>query len=150
MARPKSTKSNLLQDLNNGIGALFPRPPGKGSDSGSGWNLSDWMPKVDIFDNQQDDLVFEVETPGFDGEDLDITVEDDNLIIRGERTRETTEEDEDRNYFRTERQFGSFRRVFSLPNDVSPDDIQAEYEDGVLTVSMPALESSDSRAIEIE
>lgn len=150
MARLKDTKSNLLKDLNNGIGSLLPQPTGGDSNSDSGWSLSDWVPKVDIFDNRKDDLVVEVETPGFDRDDLDITVQDDNLIIRGERTREKTQEDEDRNYFRTERQFGSFRRVFSLPNDVSPDDIHAEYEDGILTVSMPALESSERKAIEIQ
>lgn len=150
MARLKNTQSNLLSDLNNGLGSLLPRPNGNDSDSESGWSLSDWVPKVDVFDNEEDDLVFEIETPGFDRDDLDITVEDDNLIIRGKRTREETQEHEERNYFRRERQFGSFRRVFSLPNDVSPDDIHAEYEDGVLKVSMPALESSDRKAIEIE
>lgn len=150
MARLKDTKSSLLNELNNGIGSLLPQPGNGDSDSESGWNLSNWVPKVDIFDNKKDDLVFEIETPGFDRDDLDIEVRDDNLIIRGERTRESRSKNDDRNYYRTERQFGSFRRVFSLPNDVNPDDIHAEYDDGVLKVSMPALESSERRSIEIQ
>jgi HSP20 family protein len=150
MAQVKDTQSSLLKDLNPGLGSLMPQPINGSSESESGWSLSDWMPTVDIFDNSKDDLVFEIETPGFERDDLDITVQDNKLVIRGERTRETTEESDDRNYLRTERQFGSFRRVFSLPNVVDPDDIQAEYEDGILTLSLPALESTKRKAIEIE
>ncbi|MFB6346573.1 MAG: Hsp20/alpha crystallin family protein [bacterium] len=148
MTRLTDTQTGLLNDLSNGFGSLLPKPSNGGSDSD--WSLSDWMPKVDIFGDEEDDLVFEIETPGFDRDDLDIQLQDNKLIIRGERTRETREEDGDRNYYRTERQFGSFRRVFNLPRDVSSDDIHAEYNDGVLKVSMPALESSEQKAIEVE
>jgi HSP20 family protein len=147
MALARGTPNNFFKQFNDQLSNFLPQS-GNG-DSDSSWDLTDWLPRTDIFDTSSDDLVFELEIPGFDRDDLDIEVKNDNLIIRGERTREETREGEDRNYYRTERHFGTFQRVFSLPNNASPDEISDKYEDGVLKINMPAPETADKHTIEI-
>lgn len=85
---------------------------------------------------EEGDLVVTVELPGVDPEkDVDIMVEDDILIIKGEKSdeREVTEED----HFLRERRYGHFERRIFLPDGVDPDTITADYDKGVLTVRVP-------------
>ena len=76
-----------------------------------------------------------VEMPGMTDKDVDISVSDSTLTIKGEKTRE--KEDKDNEYHIKERSYGSFRRVFTLPPGVKIDDIAATVSNGVLTVTMP-------------
>jgi len=105
-----------------------------------------WIPPVDIFE-KGDDLVIRAEVPGLSRKDIDIRVEDNRLVIQGERTREA-EFDEEHAY-RLERSFGAFTRSFLLPKTVDAGRIGASYRDGVLEVRLPKTEVAKPRKVEI-
>jgi len=82
----------------------------------------------------------EVDLPGVNKDDIEIKVEDNTLIISGER--KVKDEIKEENYYKIESRFGSFSRSFSLPEDVDVENIHAESTDGVLEVVVPKLESA--------
>jgi HSP20 family protein len=89
-----------------------------------------------------------VELPGVKQADIDISLRDDMLVITGEKRDERKEEGE--NYFFSERSYGSFRRAFRIPQDVDQEAIGADFEDGVLTVSLPRSDKSAAQERKIE
>jgi HSP20 family protein len=91
-----------------------------------------------------------VEIPGVDEKDVQLEIAHDTLTIRGEKKRET--EEQEKNYYRMERSYGSFERVLSLPEDADQDGVKATFKKGVLTVTLPrkALPKSDVKKIEIK
>jgi HSP20 family protein len=96
------------------------------------------------------DLVFEVDTPGVSKDDLDVSLEDNRLVIQGERREEKDVEEEERNYFRSERVYGTFQRSFRLPKNVNADEITANYDGGVLRVRVPKNEEASTQSIQIQ
>lgn len=110
--------------------------------------ITGWSPRVDVYE-ESDDLVFEVDAPGIHKDDLDVSIEDNRLTISGERREEKNVEEEDRNYFRSERVYGQFQRSFALPDAVDAEQVQASYDDGVLTVRAPRVEESTSQNVQI-
>lgn len=91
-------------------------------------------PQLDIAEREQE-YAITVEVPGVDEKDVKLTLDDQRLIIEGEKRQESTTE-EDR-YQRVERSYGSFRRVLDLPADAKAEDIKASFANGVLTVTVP-------------
>jgi len=93
-----------------------------------------WTPSVDIYETENS-LVLTAEVPGIKEDDVEIKIEDNTLILQGERKfeKETKEE----SYHRIERSYGSFYRSFTLPSSIDQDKIQAEHENGVLRITMP-------------
>ena len=108
---------------------------------------STWKPAVDIVEND-DEYVAKVELPGVNKDDVKITMENNILTLRGEKSQETKEKSS--NYHRVERYYGSFRRSFELPGGVKNDKIDAEYKDGILTIRMPKEEEAKTRLIEVK
>jgi len=106
-----------------------------------------WVPPVDIFE-KGDDLVIRAEIPGVEKNDIDIRVEENRLVIQGERTREK-EFDEDSAY-RLERSFGGFTRSFQLPKTVDAERISAACRHGVLEIKLPKAEAAKPRKIAID
>jgi len=105
-----------------------------------------WVPAVDVRETDES-FVFTAELPGLTKEDVSITLEDNVLTLAGERR---FEKEEGKNEFRRiERSYGRFTRSFTLPNDVDNDHVQANYGDGLLTVTVPKTEKSKPRKIEI-
>ncbi len=109
-------------------------------------NLSAWAPAVDIYETEQE-LVVKADLPDVDPKDLDIRVENNLLTIRGERKFEKKVNEE--NYLRVERSYGSFARSVTLANAVHSDAIKAEYENGVLTLSIPKREEAKPKQIKV-
>ncbi|HKW35810.1 MAG TPA: Hsp20/alpha crystallin family protein [Candidatus Acidoferrum sp.] len=109
-------------------------------------NLSAWAPAVDIYETEHE-LVVKADLPDVDSKDLDIRVENNLLTIRGERKFEKKVDEE--NYLRVERSFGSFARSFTLANTVNPDAIKAEYQNGVLTLTIPKREEAKPKQIKV-
>jgi HSP20 family protein len=106
-----------------------------------------WSPRVDIFENK-DSLVLEAELPGMKREDFDLSFENNVLTLTGERKFEKkTDED---NYHRVERAYGSFTRSFTLPQTVTAEGATAEFQNGMLHVSLPKREETKARKIEIK
>jgi HSP20 family protein len=107
-----------------------------------------WQPPVDIYETDNREIVLKVEIPGLKREDIDLTVENNTLTVRGERQREQSVKDEQ--YHRIERAYGSFSRSFTLPNTVDTQRVRADYRDGVLTVTLPLREEARPKQIQVE
>jgi HSP20 family protein len=110
--------------------------------------LSNWAPAVDIFENEKKELVLKAELPDLSKEDVQVTIENNTLTIRGERKLDAEVKKEQ--YHRIERAFGSFSRSFSLPTTVDTGKIAAEFKNGVLTIRLPFREEAKPRSINIE
>ena len=104
-------------------------------------------PPVNVFD-RGDDFVVKAEVPGVEPKDVQIEVEDDTLVIRGERS--FSEPSRDAAYHRRERGQGKFRRVVRVPGRLAADEAKAQYRDGVLTVTIPKARETRPRRVEIQ
>ena len=109
-------------------------------------NLTSWAPAVDIYETEHE-LVVKADVPDVDPKDLDIRVENNILTIRGERKFEKNVDEN--NYLRVERAYGSFTRSFSLANTVNAEAIKADYQNGVLTLTIPKKEEAKPKQIKV-
>ena len=91
-----------------------------------------------------------VELPGVKPDEIDVSVDDNVLTIKGEKKSEREEKDEDRHIYFCERTYGSFQRSFRLPSDVEAGEIEANFADGVLTVSLPKRPEKESKRTKID
>jgi HSP20 family protein len=107
-----------------------------------------WAPVVDIFETEQHDLVVRAELPGMTREDIEVTVENGTLVLKGEKKFDPEVKEE--SYRRIERAYGTFHRSFTLPNTVDPTKVAADYKNGVLTVKLPFREEAKPRTINVE
>jgi len=132
---------NLRDEFDRVFDESFRLLPGDRWPSTSNWGLA-----LDVVENE-DNFVVKASVPGIDPEELEITLTDNVLTIKGER-KEEREVDEDRYHLR-ERRFGSFCRSFMLPVKVNEEGIEATCENGVLTVEVPKAEEIKPRHIEV-
>ena len=107
-----------------------------------------WVPAVDIYETGNHDLVVRAELPGINREDIEVTVENSTLVLKGEKKFEKEVKEE--NYRRIERTYGTFHRSFTLPTTVDASKVTAEYKHGVLTVTLPFKEEAKPRSINVE
>jgi HSP20 family protein len=114
--------------------------------SGEESSLTTWAPSVDIYETELE-LVVKADLPEVDPKDLDIRVENNILTIRGERKFEKKVNEE--NYLRVERAYGSFARSFTLANTVNSEAIKADYQNGVLTLTIPKKEEAKPKQIKV-
>jgi HSP20 family protein len=105
------------------------------------------VPAFDISETEKEYMITG-EIPGIDVKDLDITLLDGVLTIKGEKKKER--EDTDENYHRIERHYGSFQRNFRIPAEVKTDKLDATYKDGVLKLTIPKAEVTKAKKIEIK
>lgn len=108
-----------------------------------------WSPKIEVFEKNSR-LVTRVDLPGVKKEDVSVEVTDGHLTLSGERKRETEERKDD--FYRSEREYGSFYRVVPLPEGVKLEDVKATFAEGVLEVSvpLPARPEAKARKVQIE
>ena len=107
-----------------------------------------WVPSVDIYETDTHDLVLRAELPGISREDIEVTVENGTIVIKGEKKFDTEVKDE--HYRRIERTYGTFHRSFTLPNTVDAAKVAAEYKNGVLTVTLPFKEEAKPRTVNVQ
>jgi HSP20 family protein len=107
-----------------------------------------WVPPVDIYETAGHDLIIKVELPDINREDVEVTVENNTLTLKGNRNFPTDIKEEQ--FRRVERHYGSFVRSFTLPNTVDATKVSAEYKNGVLTVKLPYREEAKPRTINVE
>ena len=127
--------------LNRLFGSVYLR------DEDTGFRGS-WVPSVDIYETDKHDLVLRAELPGMSREDIEVTVENGTIVIKGEKKFDAEVKEE--NYRRIERSYGTFHRSFSLPNTVDAAKVAAEYKNGVLTITLPFKEEAKPRSINVE
>jgi HSP20 family protein len=107
-----------------------------------------WAPAVDIFETENHDLVVRAELPGMAREDIEVSVENSTLVLKGEKKFDSEVKEE--NYRRIERTYGQFHRSFTLPNTVDTAKVRADFKNGVLTVKLPFREEAKPRTINVE
>ena len=119
-----------------------------GGEAGQNEELSGnvWAPPVDVHETRDAYLV-QAELPGVTREQIDITLENNVLRLSGERK---FEREENTSYHRLERPYGAFTRSFALPSQVDAERIQASFQDGVLTITVPKVEQAKPRKISIQ
>jgi HSP20 family protein len=111
---------------------------------------SAWIPPCDIMEDAESVRIV-MELPGVRSEDVRLSLENNILTIRGEKRQEMQEDGEKANrVHRYERSYGSFERTFALPNTVDPENVEASYDNGVLTVSLPKAERMRPREIPLK
>jgi|ERR1035438_1496298 HSP20 family protein len=123
--------NSLFRDLNDGDSPL---------------TTASFVPAVDIYEDPKK-VVLKLEVPGMEEKDLDIRVENNTLTVRGERTFEKDEKEE--NFHRIERRYGSFYRAFTLPSTVDTEHVGASYKAGVLKLELMKKPEAQPKQIKI-
>jgi HSP20 family protein len=107
-----------------------------------------WVPPVDIYQTSEHELVLKAELPDLSREEIDITVENFVLTLKGEK--KLAPEVKEEQFHHIERSYGSFSRSFSLPRTVDATKVAADYKNGVLTVRLPLREEAKPRQIKVD
>lgn len=105
------------------------------------------MPAVDVYD-EKDALVVKADLPGITGDELDVTLSDARLTIKGEKKKEEEVKGED--YHRWERSYGAFARTIDLPVPVKADEVKATFKNGVLEVRLPKTEEAKQKSVHVK
>ena len=146
MSRPGMLSPFLdLDRLRQEINRVFEQPLGALSQA-TGF-FGGWNPSVDIYDDR-DHVIVKAEMPGMKREEIEVSLTNDTLTISGERKKE--QETKGQETYRSERFFGRFQRSITLPQPVDPTRIEANYKDGVLTITCPKSEEAKRRQIEVK
>ncbi len=139
---------SLLSQFQNDINQLLERNYAEDQDADSSKVVtSRWSPAVDI-QEKEDRFILKADLPGIAAEDIDITMDNGVLTLKGERTDESEEERE--GYHRIERVRGSFYRRFSLPDTADASRIEAKGKNGVLEIVIPKQEKAQPKKIEVK
>lgn len=131
--------ASLQEQINRAFGDVLSR-------SAEESNLTSWAPPVDILESEHE-LLVKADLPDVNPAELDIRVENNILTIRGERKFDKAVNES--NYLRVERSYGTFARSFSLANTVKSEAIKADYQNGVLTLSIPKREEAKPKQIKV-
>jgi HSP20 family protein len=134
-----------LRRLNTILDEAFNAWPFQAQENGS--LTSAWLPPCDVFEDK-DAVKIVAEVPGVKAEDVKISLENNLLTLRGEKKQQAEEQSE--RVHRYERSYGVFERTFALPTTVDPDKIDAQYANGVLTITIPKSERARPREIPVK
>ena len=130
-----------LGDWERRFNCIFGRPTW-----GTAMEETDLIPAIDVFE-KDGNFVVKAELPGMKEEGIDVSVTDSTLMIKGEK--KTESEDEGADYYRCERSYGSFYRSIPLPNTVDDGNIKADFEDGILEVTVPKMETAKPKKVAV-
>ena len=133
---------STLQDRVNRISRESYSPEGPGD----ALTTANFAPPVDVYEDEQG-VTLKIEVPGIDEKDIDVSIASNTLTVRGERTLEKEEKEE--NFQRVERQYGSFTRSFTLPNSVDLEQVSAHYNKGVLKIRLAKKAESKPKQIKL-
>jgi HSP20 family protein len=106
-----------------------------------------WVPAVDIKETENE-LILIADVPGIEMKDIDVKLENGTLTLRGERKFERAKEEG--GWHRLERAYGTFERVFTIPETVNAEKVKADYKNGALTITLPKKEVAKPRTVKIE
>ena len=115
--------------------------------SDDGVRTRPWAPAVDILETENE-IVLKADVPGVELKDIDIQLENGTLTVKGARKMEN--EEKNKGFHRMERSYGSFVRVFTVPETVDAEQVKAGYEAGVLTITLPKKEIAKPKAIKVQ
>ena len=129
--------------LQNRVNSIFRDYNAAGDDPVT---AASFVPPVDIYEDNQK-VVLKLEVPGIDQKDLDVRVENHTLTVKGERKLET--EEKEQNFHRIERRYGSFYRAFTLPSTVDTENVNANYNAGVLKLELKKKAEAQPKQIKV-
>jgi len=141
MRRFSEEMDRLFEDFGLGRGLLAPNLE-RGLDQLESLRTGIWAPQVEVLE-RDNELIIRADLPGMTKDDIQVDVDDNSLVVRGERQSEREEDDE--GYYRSERSYGSFYRRIPLPAGVDAESASAEFRNGVLEISMPAPKRTSER-----
>lgn len=138
---------NLHREMDRLFDEFFRGTPFRSVGLPETFAFGDVTPTIDV---AEDDKAFRVsvELPGMDEKDIDLSLADGLLTIRGEKKRE--HEDKGKDFYRKERSFGSFRRALPIPGDVDDSKIDAQFKKGVLMITLPKTEEAKKKVRHID
>lgn len=136
-----------LMSIQDRVNQLFDETFAMGGRGAEDFCRGTWSPPVDIYETASS-VVLKAEIPGIGQDEIDIKIEDNVLVLKGERQFEKKSEDE--TYHRIERSYGNFVRTFTLPNSVDKQGVKASYEAGVLKIVMPKKGEKKPKRIQVE
>jgi HSP20 family protein len=137
---------STLQDSVNRMNRLF-REAYSPQSPEEALTTTSFAPPVDIYEDEHN-ITMKMEVPGIDEKDIDVRIENNTLVVQGERKLEKEEKEE--NFRRIERQYGSFTRTFMLPNSVDPGQVNANYNRGVLTITLAKKAEAKPKQIKVQ
>ena len=140
--KPFGELNTLRRDLDSMWNRFFPEAP-----FFERYTTHEWLPTIDLTETK-DKLLIKAELPGLDAKDVDLSITGDLLTIRGEKKKETETKDE-HHYF-VERYCGTFERQIRLPAYVKTDKVDAKFDKGILTITLPKTEEAKKKAIKIK
>jgi HSP20 family protein len=117
-----------------------------GSESQEALTSTSFAPAVDVYEDEHN-VTLKIEVPGIDEKDIDVRIENNTLTVHGERKFEKEEKEE--NFRRVERQYGSFTRSFTLPNTVDSEKVSANYDKGVLKITLAKKAEAKPKQIKV-
>lgn len=140
---PKDTFTNMfpyMRDMNRFFNFEF-------DEDDNTFTQANWTPSVDIVE-KKDHLLIAANIPGVDPNDIDISIENEYMIVKGERKSESKNEED--GYTRIERSYGSFYRRFNLPDNADADNVSASTKKGVLEIKVGKAKSSKLKKVTID
>ncbi len=140
---PFQELENLQREMNRLFDLTFPRL-GEADTTLLG---GQWTPAIDIYDSK-DNIVVKADLPGLKKDDIEVSIQDNILTIKGEKKQEREVKEED--YIRSERFYGSFHRSISLPSEVDSSKVKAVFKDGVLELTLSKKEEAKPKQIKID
>lgn len=136
-----------LESIQDEMNRLFNTSLTRKQSKGIGSLAEAWSPAVDIYDSK-DNLLVKADMPGLNKDEIDISIEDDVLVLRGGKKEE--QEKKDKGFVRKERFYGSFYRAISLPTKVEAGKVKANYKNGVLEIVLPKAEEVKPKQIKVD
>jgi HSP20 family protein len=138
--RPFAEMARWERDMEQMLRSFLPE------DRWPGGSLGIQEPKLDLYE-EKDQIVVKAELPGMTKDNIQLSIADNILTIKGEKKKE--EEDKGKDYYRSERIYGSFMRALPLPAEIDPDKVQATFKNGVLEIRLPKSEAAKKREIKV-
>jgi HSP20 family protein len=130
-----------------GFRRIFDEPLVNFLREGMNTNADEWKPLLDVVETK-DGISLKMDVPGVKQEDINISIEDNMLTVKGERKNESEVSEE--GFTRFERSYGAYQRSVALPPTVDTDQVKATYKDGVLEIQLPKKEEARPKAIKVE
>lgn len=136
-----------LETLQNEMERLFDFSLSKWSNGSRGIFGDGWGPAIDLYD-EKDNLVVKADLPGLSKDEIEVTIEGDSLVLKGEKKHE--EKSKEKDFIREERFYGAFHRSIPLPVSIDSEKITAAYKNGVLELTLPKKEEAKPKQIRVD
>ncbi len=145
--KPRQELEKLQRNMEEMFERLSGRFFGHREENRSFWGGEPWSPAIESR-TENGNLIVKADLPGIDPKEISISIAGDRLTVEGERKHEEKKEEKD--YFYREVEYGKFSRTIPLPEGVNADQVKASYKNGVLEITMPTPQQTESKKVQVE